>query len=1170
MKLSGIDFPKKLLDALSNDHLVVFAGAGVSMGEPANLLDFRSLAEAIAERTGKPLGDEEPEDQFFGKLKNDGVNVHEYVAEELCANNPQPTELHRNLLRLFLEPESVRIVTTNFDLLFERAAEAILDLNPEVFRAPALPVGNGFSGIVHVHGSVIRSSEMILTDADFGRAYIVQGWAQRFLVELFNSFTVLFVGYSHDDIIMNYLARALPEGKNITRFVLTKDDEIEKWKVLGIRPIVYPCSSDGDHSALYNGIDDLAEYMNWGMLEWQRRINELAEKEPLLLGEEKKDIIAQALSDSARTRFFVDTASSPRWIDWLDENGYLDGLFGNAELSEIDFQLANWLVWKFARHNPDQLFLLISSRGTNLNPGFWERLARFIGQDREQWDKHTLSRLICLLLSTSPEHPSDFVLLSLGERCIEHELLDDLVEIFDAMVVGRLELYAQPSFDADDPSLSVMADWKPTDNHYKVNFLWEKGLKPSLDRVAVPLLAKVIGHMETQHRRLSVWGDVDRDRNPASSHRSAIEPNEQDRHPESFDVLIDVARDCLEWLASKQPETVARLCDRLAETESPLLRRLAVHTSFVREDLTADEKIDWLLSNFSLHDIPTHHELFRAVTKTYPNAGQERRQKVINAVLSYQWENEEDENKDFYTAAVHIDWLNSLHAEKPDCGFAKQALEEVQGRFPGLQPSEHPEHLRWIGEAGFISPQSPWTVEELLSKSAEEWSENLLSFKQTEFLGLNRQALVSAIGEAAKKDFKWGLALAYVLVNGNDWDTDIWPALLNAWLETTISENQFQEVLQLLSRTELYDKNSLSVARILCALAKDDSESLPPNLLSQAHRIAQVLWENIHQEEVLSEKLGWPTRAINHPAGVLTQFWLKSLNLWRSQQDPIPEFFGDEYRSALSVIIQDPNIAGRLGRCILAGSFYFLLKVDEKWTRENLLPLLQKYVNEDDYHAAWDGFLQWQQLAPAIAELLEQPFLEAVERIKKDYPDRRQRSGFINAYATMVAYFVKNPIDTWIPKFFENADEEDKLDFASTIRWHLVHMNEEQKKELWERWLKSYWENRLKSIPPPPLKPREINRMLTWLPHLSKLFPEAVDLAIRMPSESLERDSIVYEVNESDLWRNYPDAVAKLLIYLGTCGLPDYGWDQGKELIGKLLQSRVPQELEEKLKELII
>ena len=55
---------------------------------------------------------------------------------------------------------------------------------------------------------------MVLTDADFGRAYLTEGWARRFLVELFRSFTVLFVGYSHNDIDHELYGAGLAGSRN--------------------------------------------------------------------------------------------------------------------------------------------------------------------------------------------------------------------------------------------------------------------------------------------------------------------------------------------------------------------------------------------------------------------------------------------------------------------------------------------------------------------------------------------------------------------------------------------------------------------------------------------------------------------------------------------------------------------------------------------------------------------------------------------------------------------------------------------------------------------------------------------------------------------------------------------------------------------------------------------
>ena len=236
MKLGGLDFPSALMAALRNHRLAVFAGAGVSKGTPACLPLFKELTKEIAQGTGEHLGDDEPEDRFLGRLQTD---KRVRAAELLTKRCPRPTGLHRDLLRLFPSATSARIVTTNFDLLFEQAAaEGGAGSKAEVFKAPALPLGREFSGIVHVHGALDRPETMVLTDADFGRAYLTEGWARRFLVDLFRSFTVLFVGYSHDDIVMHYLARALPAG-DTQRFVLTDETDDGRWTRLRITPIPF-------------------------------------------------------------------------------------------------------------------------------------------------------------------------------------------------------------------------------------------------------------------------------------------------------------------------------------------------------------------------------------------------------------------------------------------------------------------------------------------------------------------------------------------------------------------------------------------------------------------------------------------------------------------------------------------------------------------------------------------------------------------------------------------------------------------------------------------------------------------------------------------------------------------------------------------------------------------
>ena len=593
MRISGIDFPKPLLDAVRDSRLVVFAGAGVSMGEPANLPSFEDLAKAIAQGTGETMSNNEGEDRFLGKLHYKGVDVHSKAAQELSRHGSEPTALHGDLLRLYSAPGNVRIVTTNLDTLFERSAVSVFETQPQRFDAPALPLGSDFKGIVHIHGSLENPNDMVITDSDFGKAYLTQGWARRFLVDLFDSFTVLFVGYSHNDMVMNYLARALPVSEK-DRFVLTAEAADGKWQLLNVLPVTYTNLTGDDHSALREGISGLASYARRGILDWQREITSIAQSPPSL-DEEAMDLIYESLSDPTRTRLFTSAASNPKWIDWLDRHGCLNGLFasGAGEISERDSELAEWLAQSFARVHAEDLFHLIIRHNLRVHPVFWFALGRAVGlaQD-EPMEPEDLSRWVSLLLATAPyRHAKDLVLPWLGERCDSAGLNGSLLEIFTEMTSSQLVLSSLTPFEegADSGILSsIFPTAGPMYDHFDLNEFWSFRLKPRLDQITGPLLSIVVHNLATQHKMLSAWQNANENWSPTSSDRSAIEPHEQDSYPEASDVLIDAARDCLEHLGSTQPLIAADWCNRLAKEAEPTLRRLAVHTLSVRKDLDAN------------------------------------------------------------------------------------------------------------------------------------------------------------------------------------------------------------------------------------------------------------------------------------------------------------------------------------------------------------------------------------------------------------------------------------------------------------------------------------------------------------------------------------------------------------------------------------------------------
>ena len=1170
MKIAEIDFPSPLLSALRDGELVIFAGAGVSMGEPACLPSFKTLAEKIAQGTGDVLQDGEQEDRFLGRLHDKGVKVHERAVRELSHNNPKPTALHKNLLRLYQKSEQIRVVTTNFDLLFEEAAQDVFGTVPKVSQAPELPQARNFYGIVHIHGDLNHPQDLVLTDKDFGAAYMNKGWAKDFLVELFGHLKVLFVGYSHNDIILNYLARGLlVDSTKPRRFALTDDSDLQRWKSLGIDPVIYPKPDAKDHSRLYEGVRRLADRTNFSISDWQRKITKIAGKSPLSLDEEAADLIADSLSYAERTQFFTQAATSSKWIDWLNKRGRLAPLFGTDDLSKPGQVLATWLAEKFARDHANKLFLLISQYQMQLNPSFWHELQKTIGKEGDKpLDKDTLARWVSLLLKTDPLNvnwysditPPSVWWLEISNRCNDQKSISAILQIFAAMSKSRLLL--EPGFarSADDGN-----DQPPRANlplvcgHHILNEIWEKGLQPNLDQAAKPLLSLVVRRIEDQHRTLYAWNQGAQKWDYVSNHRWAIEPHDQNMNDSAIDVLINAARDSLEWLASNQVDSAALWCTLLIDSDVLLLRRLAIHTLPVRSDLTADDKIDWLLTHIGLHYPAAHHETDRVVYQTYPKASPEQREKLI---LAYRSSGEDSPEREEHTAHKHFDWLSWLHRLDPTCPLAKNELDQISARYPQFRQQEPP-----------VNTQSSWSVEELLARPADEWLEELLVLTPK----IDSDDIETVVRDAIKQEPGWGLDLAEALASKENWETKLWPTLIYAWRETELDENQGRAVLNLLENASLHQKYGREVAFTLYDLVKDGGIPCASELLLQANKIAAALWVNLDPNHPYEERSDWLISAINHPAGTLAQFWLESLSLWRKHQDPAPDQLDGDYLAALSKIVEDQTIAGKLGRSVLAGYFASLLEIDENWTKENLLPLFfrENHSDADDYKAIWDGFLTWRRLTPSVAELLSEAFLDAVQHIACDLSEQNRRDKFITCYTIMLAYFALDSSEKWISEFFTHSDAEDQHTFANEIGGCLDQMDEAHQQEQWNRWLKPYWQDRLDGVPK-PLESDEIKRMMDWLPHLKGVFPEAVELAIQMPqSESggKRASEVIFELERSDLLEMHPEATAKLVLYVRPSLPPTdlaYGHQKQiqRELIGRLLKSPLPPELKTKLQEL--
>jgi hypothetical protein len=1129
-KLGAIEFDDCIFDALRDDRLIVFAGAGVSMGPPSNLASFEKLTCDIAQGTG--LAPTKPLDRFLGQLHHRNVAVHERAAELLSPAASAPNALHHDLLRLFQTADRIRLVTTNFDLHFEAAANALFGAVPDVYRAPALPLGYDFSGIVHVHGALPRARDLVLTDADFGRAYLTEGWARRFLVDVFRRYTVLFVGYSHDDVVMNYLARALPADSVAGRFALTETDE--SWELLGIKPIRFVKGAGADpFKELNDGVQRLAERTRRGALDWQSRLAELGGRAPPT-DEEAISEVEQALREVHTTRFLLNVARDPEWLRWLDGRKHLNALFGTADLGERDRLLAGWLAQHFAIEHPDEVFEIVAAHGLRMNLTLWWSIGRELGVMKEKpLEESALKRWVTILLASAPAHSNHHVLMWLAERCAGQGCVELTFKVFLTMSEHRLSVkpgFAWPDAERDVRRPRLDAECPLRADHWSLNEVWTKHLKPHHARVAQPLLAGLARRLEEMHGELAAWDKASREWDPVSYGRSAIEPHEQDRHPEAVDVLIDAARDALELLAANSPALLSAWIARLVTSDAPLLRRLAIHAITVHPEQSPEERLKWLLDRVGLHGLSEHHEVHRAVALSYAAAADPARKAVVDAVLAHARSASDDRSAESRTARSHFDWLSWLLQAKPDCALAESALAPIKVQYPEWRPSDHPDLTHWMGSADWVGSESPWSVEQLLSREPGEQLDDLLAFKGSRVDGPSRDGLLANVREACKQKVIWAFALAQALAERRLWPSDLWPALIRGLQESDLAMDGWHELLTLASNPALQSAHAYDIANLLYALVKDGGKPFALDLLDQANTIAIPTWEAMEVDTQDEDIDDWLSRAINRPAGVIVEFWINGLSLLVRSKTGSERVMPESYRDWFTLVVQDATSNGGMGRSVLASQTAFLFGLDETWTRQFVIPLFSD-PDRHRFSQAWGGFLVRGRPYPALVEALMPAFLAALSRQAADLHDRRRR--FIEFYTALSVFHVSDPTKQLLPALFRHGSLEDRVAFASHLGYYLRQMQEVAQQQLWNGWLRRYWQDRLQGVLA-ALDEAEIRTMLEWLPHLGNAFPDAVAFAVRSPAIRIEHSLVLHELRESELVTRFPTETAELLIYLAS------------------------------------
>lgn len=409
----GPDIPEALLQAHEEGRVVFFCGAGISY--PAGLPGFEGLVKQLYDHVGDTQDADEAkflEDKQFdrtighfeNRVRGGRKSVRHHLAKILTPDLNRRAALTSHLALLTLGQQrpdgTLRIVTTNFDTLFEVAQQRTRQKTriPEFPVHPEPPARSRWEGLVYLHGrmpsppSDADLDRLILSDADFGKAYLQEAWAARFVANLFREFTVCFVGYSIDDPVLRYMTAAHAADANSRKMFafaafageVEREKQKKAWQAKSVSPILYDDANR--HRNLHRSLQIWAAIYRDGTRGLERIVGRLAGRDPRK-SPPKRDFVGRmlwALSDKtglpAKRFAEMNPVPSLEWLHAFSEERFEHGdllRFGVRPDPSVDSKLRFSLIRRpapYHRAPPIQLVI-----GQN-SPADWDNVMYRLGR----------------------------------------------------------------------------------------------------------------------------------------------------------------------------------------------------------------------------------------------------------------------------------------------------------------------------------------------------------------------------------------------------------------------------------------------------------------------------------------------------------------------------------------------------------------------------------------------------------------------------------------------------------------------------------------------------------------------------------------------------------------------------------------------------------------------
>lgn len=1056
MLLGDITIPESLLTAYEEGRLVIFTGAGISMGPPSNLPNFHGLAEEIAKKLQSPADPNAPEwstqlDAFLGSLDDDDkYDIHRLVRSIVTDPSSEPNENHDALARVAAKSK-VRLVTTNYDLHLERQLKKHGHPEISVFQAPAMPLGDHFQGLVYLHGSAAAEPDrLVVTDRDFSKAYFHAAWAARFLERMFSEYVVLFVGYSHTDVVMRYLGLGL--GPRAERYVITDDPESSIWERLRIKVLDYPA---GQHQILTRCLTEWADNAEMGLLDHRQRIRTIVSGEArdpehsIALGTSPAQLsyLQDCVRRPDRVTFFCDYATDPGWLEWIRDEAPFANLFDRQTITdEAGARLARWFVEVFAYGDVElsrKAWQVCAEAGGTLSTALWNALASEMHRYRQDRPPYVL-RWIWLLLEQ--EHAgcwTDYLEYALGWEGVWGDR---------GLTLALLRHLLTPHLKPERGYLSTSLAVATRGDQHWLETAWAERFRPELDELLLevfPIVDQALTHHLVLEKRAtdSPLG--------FSWRRPAIQPhpNDQNHHREPIDVVIDAARDCIERMWSVNPAFAQQTVERWAASEHSLLKRLAVHGMGSSPTLDADVRARFVLDS----GLATNRESLQETFRLLAGAAPQLSPRVLDDLIAA-YAPASDQLPDQFSAYSAYELLIRSGADYDPLTTALAVLQDAHD----FTPDEHPGMNGGV-TFSFVEDRPPLSTREFAAKVVEGPSDaiNFLQGFEERFPPRGpeptREDALAMLRNTVREQPEIGLSLWPHLGD----DQGLQGAIVSAWGHVKDPDTA-AAILAALANANLRDfEHQVGQFLIHATQNKDVHWETVPGV----DQFIEAVWRACAMDEtyVPGEVNDWLSQTINVPVGHLVDFWFRVFHRrWTTAGDSwngLP----DRDRQFLDQALADKTKRGAYALTQVSSRLEYLDQADSTWCREQLLPL-RDWAEPRVAEPFWWGVLSYARWNNGLAAggLLD-GLIETASHLDAFAIDQRRRWAGLLA---SIAVRCDNPrADTWVAKFTAIAPVEDRKRWIDDLGDELKALDEAGRDATWSTWLHAFWSNRTQDDP---------------------------------------------------------------------------------------------------------